>query len=82
MIYNGADKAVLKEKYRDRAIRDFCRQIENYERQSASYISDDSRLNISSGDEGYEILDKLDDSYVDNMRKELSSWHLLKDMSS
>lgn len=80
--YNGADKAVLKEKYRDRAIRDFCRQIENYERQSASYISDDSRLNISSGDEGYEILDKLDDSYVDNMRKELSSWHLLKDMSS
>ncbi len=79
--YDGADKEVLKDKYRNTAIRKMCGKIEIYERMSATYIAGHRPENVPDEFGGYDLLDTLDDDYIDKMREDLHVWKDIKAMA-
>lgn len=79
--YNGADKEVLKDKYRNTAIRKMCGKIETYEKMSATYIAHNPPKGAGDDFTGYDLLDTLDDKYIDKMRSELHVWKDIKAMA-
>ena len=82
--YDGADKEVLKDRFRNTAIRKMCAKIDTYERMSATYISNNLPENapeIEEGIGGYDLLDTLDDEYIDKMRSSLHVWDEIQKMA-
>ena len=79
--YEGADKELLVEKYRNKVLRDACRFIENYEIQSASYLNANSPADPSGPQlEGYDLLNAFSPEDIQKMRKELSTYKELEKM--
>ena len=80
--YNTDSMSVLKDKYRNTAIRKMCGKIETYERMSAKYIADHRPESIpEEGIGGYDLLDTLDDKFIDKMRSDLHVWKDIKSMA-
>ena len=82
--YDGADKEVLKDRFRNTAIRKICAKIDTYERMSATYIANNLPENapeIEEGIGGYDLLDTLDDEYIDKMRSSLHVWDEIQKMA-
>ena len=82
--YDGADKEVLKDRFRNTAIRKMCAKIDTYERMSATYIANNLPENapeIEEGIGGYDLLDTLDDEYIDKMRSSLHVWDEIQKMA-
>ncbi len=79
--YDGVDKEVLKDKFRNTAIRKMCGKIETYEKMSATYIAGHRPENVPDEFGGYDLLDTLDDDYIDKMREDLHIWKDIKAMA-
>lgn len=82
--YKGMDHSVKLDVYRNQHIRNFCMQIENYERQSAAHIAREiPDVVAGAGEEGgYDILNNFGDAEIDAMRKNMSAWKNLQVLST
>ena len=74
----------MKDRFRNTAIRKICAKIDTYERMSATYIANNLPENapeIEEGIGGYDLLDTLDDEYIDKMRSSLHVWDEIQKMA-